>query len=283
MDHNKQVADVKKALDLEQKISVTKDKIAQLQQQSFKPKPTPPVRQQAVKTVPEIKPTIKFSWIIAIVLAFIPFISIVGSIIYYLIYRYIKKQQIEKIQVSPEYKKQCEKAEQDFQRQQQQFDNEYQAALDEYNSVTLPEYEQAFTMWKSAQSAKISECESVLSQAEVELTQHYEDTKIVPLKYRTIPALQYIYDMVSTSDFSVRDSIDSFEKAEQQRLDRARLEEQQRANRLAEEQNQLADEQNYLLDQQNEIANKARRDANIAAAVSAVQRHNTNKALNRRR
>lgn len=50
--------------------------------------------------------------------------------------------------------------------------------------------------------------------------------------------------------------------------------------RLQEQQaNALAIEQNDLLDRQNSIAEKARRDANIAAAVGAVQRHNTNKAI----
>ena len=50
--------------------------------------------------------------------------------------------------------------------------------------------------------------------------------------------------------------------------------------RLQEQQaNALAMEQNDLLDRQNSIAEKARRDANIAAAVGAVQRHNTNKTI----
>ena len=48
-------------------------------------------------------------------------------------------------------------------------------------------------------------------------------------------------------------------------LEEMRLQEQQQAN--------------ALLDRQNSIAEKARRDANIAAAVGAVQRHNTNKAI----
>ena len=55
-------------------------------------------------------------------------------------------------------------------------------------------------------------------------------------------------------------------------LEEMRLQEQQQANALAMEQNDL-------LDRQNSIAEKARRDANIAAAVGAVQRHNTNKAI----
>ena len=74
-------------------------------------------------------------------------------------------------------------------------------------------------------------------------------------------ALQYIYDMISTSDYDVRQAIEEM-----------RLQEQQQANALAMEQNDL-------LDRQNSIAEKARRDANIAAAVGAVQRHNTNKTI----
>lgn len=38
-------------------------------------------------------------------------------------------------------------------------------------------------------------------------------------------------------------------------------------------------EEMRLPDRQNSIVEKARRDANIAAAVGAVQRHNTNKAI----
>ena len=55
-------------------------------------------------------------------------------------------------------------------------------------------------------------------------------------------------------------------------LEEIRLQEQQQANALAMEQNDLPD-------RQNSIAEKARRDANIAAAVGAVQRHNTNKTI----
>ena len=55
-------------------------------------------------------------------------------------------------------------------------------------------------------------------------------------------------------------------------LEEMRLQEQQQANALAIEQNDL-------LDRQNSIAEKVRRDANIAAAVGTVQRHNTNKAI----
>lgn len=84
-------------------------------------------------------------------------------------------------------------------------------------------------------------------------------------------ALQYIYDMISTSNYDVRQAIEYFNKSQQRALEEMRLQEQQA--------NALAMEQNDLLDRQNSIAEKARRDANIAAAVGAVQRHNTNKTI----
>lgn len=78
--------------------------------------------------------------------------------------------------------------------------------------------------------------------------------------------------MISTSDYDVRQAIEYFDKSQQRALEEMRLQEQQQANALAMEQNDL-------LDRQNSIAEKARRDANIAAAVGAVQRHNTNKTI----
>ena len=77
--------------------------------------------------------------------------------------------------------------------------------------------------------------------------------------------------MISTSDYDVRQAIEYFNKSQQRALEEMRLQEQQA--------NALAMEQNDLLDRQNSIAEKARRDANIAAAVGAVQRHNTNKTI----
>lgn len=111
-----------------------------------------------------------------------------------------------------------------------------------------------------------------LRNARQNLSLIYQETKIVPSQYRTIEALSYIYEMISTSDCDVIFAIESYDKQKQRELDEARLQEQQLAN-------QLADEQAQLLSEQNAIAEKARRDANIASAVSTVQRHNTNKML----
>ena len=84
--------------------------------------------------------------------------------------------------------------------------------------------------------------------------------------------MRYIYDTVSTSDYDINGAIELYDKYRQRRIDEERLYEQQVANGLA-------DEQNELLNRQNDIANRARREANVANIVGAVQHHNTNKML----
>ncbi len=115
-----------------------------------------------------------------------------------------------------------------------------------------------------------------------ELSNHYENTKIIAMQYRTIPALQYIYDMISTYDYDIMQAIDLYDRSEQRKLDAERLEEQRRLTEQQKTANELAAVNASLLQEQNEIADKARRDANIAAAVGAVQRHNLNKTLKKR-
>ncbi len=97
---------------------------------------------------------------------------------------------------------------------------------------------------------------------------HYETTRLIPLTYREIEKLAYILAIMESSDYTVKEAIDLYDRDRQRALDQQRLE------ALAE--------QNAALEEQNAIADRARRDANRAAFVAAVQRHNTNKYLKRR-
>lgn len=110
----------------------------------------------------------------------------------------------------------------------------------------------------------------------------YESSKIVPRQYRSRKALRYLYDIISTSDYDIKEAIELYDRKRQLEVEEERLRAQQRANALADEQSALLDEQNALLDQQNAIANRARHEARQAAIVAAVQRHNTNKLLKER-
>ncbi len=180
------------------------------------------------------------------------------------------------------YKAKCEVIDKETKQKQADADLKYQKALEEYEKVLLPQYKIEFDEWSVNHNKEIETVQNILNTSTEELSNHYENTKIIAMQYRTIPALQYIYDMISTSDYDIMQAIDLYDRSEQRKLDAERLEEQRRLTEQQKTANELAAVNASLLQEQNEIADKARRDANIAAAVGAVQRHNLNKTLKKR-
>lgn len=255
MSNSQQVDAVKRALELEICIDNITEKLA-------KPAPEPPTRNVVKRVYPKIVPQTKFNWLVALLPA-IPLLFatvVVGAIVwiciyYFAIYKRKKDEEIRQIQNSAQYKEQCAVADREFDKMQEEADADYQIQKQEYVTKILPKYQE-----------EIKKARYDLKTAKAALDDLYTTTKIVPLQYREIPILQYIYDTISTSDFDVKYAIELYDKNEQRRLDEARLYEQQQANQLVAE--------------QNDIAGKMRRDQNIGNIVGAVQRHNTNKALN---
>lgn len=291
MEHEEQVKTVKQVLELETQVEALKEALYDEQSKVFgKQKPNPPARQTATFTPPPVRHNCKINWLmmflpagidillsmitqsIMLTILFFATLFVWPPVYYFAIYRKKKKEAIEKVRNSEEYKQQYEAAKAEADKMQQDYDAEYAAAKEKFDTVTMPKFQQEYAEWEKGKNERINQLKQKLAKLQQELNELYAQTRIVPVQYRSIYALQYIYDMISTSDYDVRQAIDSFDKSEQRRLDEMRLQEQQQANALAMEQNDL-------LDEQNDIAKKARRDANIASVVGAVQRHNTNKTL----
>ncbi len=288
MEKIQQVQTVKKALDLEVFISKTQAEYKAVSSERFKSAPTAPQREVFTAKYPKPKSELKFieflkktemwMWIVAAVT------FMVGGpllLIAYRFYQFVnyKKEDKLRIQNSDEYKAQCAEIDKEIAEKQAQADALFNEKMTEYDNEIMPKYNEELTAWKENHNSKIKKLTSDLEEARTELLNHYDTTKVVPIQYRNIDALQYIYNMISSSDYDVKQAIENYDRQKQRQLEEARLREQQIANELAEEQAHLLDEQAYLLSEQNEIARKARRDSNIAAAVGTVQRHNTNKYL----
>lgn len=291
MDHRQQVQTVKRALELEKQVESQKYSLQNERAEHFgKAQPQPPVHKEAKYTPPTIQHGCKINWplmflpvgalffvgmqsqsVLFILLSFAAFL-IWPLAYYFAIYRKKRNEIIEQIRKSDSYRKQCTAAREEADRQQQAYDAEYFKEKEQYDMVILPQYRAEYSDWEQEHRAKLEKEEQELEQTKQELAELYEQTRIVPAQYHYIDALQYIYDMISTSEYGVREAIESYDKSEQRRLEESHLQEQRQANELAMEQNEL-------LDKQNSIAQKARRDANIASVVGAVQRHNTNKTL----
>ena len=279
MDNSKQVETVKQVLDLEVYVSNTSQRLSALKSEQFGLAPKAPVKTTIKRSYPKIESQRKVNWAIAIILSlfFVPL-----GFIYYFSVKKAKERDVERIRNSAEYKARCAKLNAEYDRQQAAADRKYQAEKAAYDSRLLPEYKAALNAWNVAQKQKISQTERDLANAQNRLNEIYRATKVVPVQYRNINALKYIYSMISTSDYNVKQAIDLYDRHKQRKLDEARLQEQRRANRIADEQSALLDEQNALLDQQNAIANRARQEARQAATIAMLQRHKTNKLLKER-
>lgn len=270
MDNFKQVEELKQVLELEKSVEKVWHKLNKLKAERYLPEPTPPVHEKITRTYPKIEPQVQFDWVKAIVptLFFWPWIFIY----YFKFYKKEQKEDVEKIRNSTEYKEQCAKLDEEFDKQQKIANDKYETEMEVYETETLAKYQKEFEAWTKQHNQMIQQTECELRVREIELDSIYETTKIVPVQYRKMEILQYIYDLISTSDYSVKQAIDVYDRNEQRKIDEARLREQQQANILA-------DEQNDLLYEQNKIAEKARKDANKAAVVGTIQRHNANKTL----
>ncbi len=288
MDKIKQVEDLKKALDLEKLISSKSEELSKLNNEKFRDEPMKPHKVAITPNYPEIKPkfeesvkAIEQSKLIIIVVCIFMLFPI-GVFLFLKEYKNGKANAIENIKNSPEYKSQCAIIDKEISKQQAEADIKYKNDLEEYENILLPQYKKDFEEWSVNHNNEINTVQNILNDATAELSNHYEETKIIPLQYRTIPALQYIYDMIATSDYDIMQAIDIYDRNEQRKLDTERLEEQKKLTEQQKTANELAAVNASLLQEQNEIADKARRDANIAAAVGAVQRHNFNKNFKKR-
>ncbi len=114
MEQEKQVQAVKKALELECLVAKESNELMYMENENFGGGiPMHPSRQIAEKTLPPIVPTVKFNYIIAIVLLFLT--SGVGTLIYYFgFYKPQMRREIESIKNSEEYKRQCQQAEEKY-------------------------------------------------------------------------------------------------------------------------------------------------------------------------
>lgn len=304
---------------LNEELETKTERMEELKSESYKNPPAKPVRViEPPITKPEIHYDKKFNrsslapslmvcgiaFIIAcklneILAAFVMF----GTIFGWPFYAWKKyKKHTEQVQASKdaianssEYQKRCQRLEDSRTAKQQENDALYQKRLDEWNNIIMPKYNEDKQKWTQSHLSSISKWQNEIDvvsgkryEAEQELEKLYAETKLIPIDYRNEKALSFIKQTLDTTDYDMKIAIEMYDRKLQMALDAIKIQEQQRQNALLDAQNELLDEQNAhaymqneLLYQQNEIAEKARKEAKVAAAVSAVQRHNTNKYLKR--
>lgn len=317
MDNKEQVASVKKALDLSNLIIKYKEELEGFNSEAYnKPVPVAPTKVICKGIYPDAKAFINtktnwkifliveglfllaiiifnilsseliideeicgtiIEWLVAIALLIFP-------IIYFIKERNRKNNEVKNVENSESYRQACAQAERERIQKQKVFDEEYRVKLEKYNNYTLPNYEKEKADCLDKFNAERKNTEFKLSNVTDVLNKHYEETNLIPMQYRDIPALEYIYSIVSTSDFTVKEAIVNYDRKNERLIQTESLYEQKKTNELLSQQNQLRAEQNKavikqnnLLREQNEIANKTR----AATENSAHQQQKINDEIER--
>lgn len=235
-----------------------------------------------------------FLRVLVVPLSIVGWAGILLTIIYYLKKKSAYKNNIAEyksnLESQPEYQRMKAEAEQKAQahteaiieerkREQAEYDRQYEEEKHHYDTVIMPQYEKEKADWTSAHEAEIKAVSDKLQAYKTAQTELYTSTKIIPMQYRDIDALTYLYQLMSTSDYDIKEAVDMYDNEIARQQEMQRIREQQRANDLADEQNYLLNEQNARLEEQNDITNRQIKHNRRADLVGMVQRHNTNKYL----
>lgn len=323
---NEETEIVKSARDITATIEYEEREVKRLKSESFSEPPEPPVRkilEKAKKVEPEYpqkpKTTYKYSeyfkekvmkyslparilrGIVLILLA----LSGIGYLIILVLFGFSYKNYIQKkkemnnqLANSKEYLQAVENAEKTAQKkqkeleekirlEQEKMDKEYATQKQQYESVILPQYNDALNLWNANQERKIAIIEEEIRLNKEALDELYANTKIVSLTYRALWILSWLYNDMSTSDHDIRYATELLDR------DRQRLATQEAGNIVRKsvgqvEQtmkvgfnavyNAIEDGNELQLDTINNLS-KMRRNMNTGNVIGTVQRHNTNKML----
>lgn len=323
---NEETEIVKSARDITATIEYEEREVKRLKSESFSEPPEPPVRkilEKAKKVEPEYpekpKTTYKYSeyfkekvmkyslparilrGIVLVLLALSGIDYLIILVLFGFSYKnYIqkKKEMNNQLANSKEYLQAVENAEKTAQKkqkeleekirlEQEKIDKEYATQKQQYESVILPQYNDALNLWNANQERKIAIIEEEIRLNKEALDELYANTKIVSLTYRALWILSWLYNDMSTSDHDIRYATELLDR------DRQRLATQEAGNIVRKsvgqvEQtmkvgfnavyNAIEDGNELQLDTINNLS-KMRRNMNTGNVIGTVQRHNTNKML----
>lgn len=229
----------------------------------------------------------------AYVLGIFSFAPLIGAAIYKSNkkkgYEQVLKEMNVRITQTPLYIDEKMKAEMICQQKQAEYDEQYNLEKYNYDTVILVQYNNELEAWTLERDRMIQGLNEKIDNSTKELNGLYLSTMIIPVQYRSIDALDYIYQLMSTSGYEIKEAIDLYDREIQRQLEMARIREMQIQNELADQKNQSLMEQNELLYQQNElqyryneIAERHRKDDVRREIETEYHRHQVRKNMKKR-
>lgn len=199
----------------------------------------------------------------------IPFGWIWAFIYTFFIFSKKQDEDKERVKNSPEFKKRVEDVRKDYEARQYEYDKEYERAYKVYEEE-LKQWNIENDKFEAERKKNIEECQSTIDSLRNFINEQFESLYEyggVPEKYRQLNAVRYLSKVLSTTQYTLKDALEMYDRQQLIELQNQRLAEQQRCNDLQEEANDRAAYMNELQERANEVAEKTRRDQNIANAA----------------
>lgn len=289
MTREEQLSTIKQLRDLTADLQWQQDTLDELEWSSYDPPEKPVLMTYTKPPYPEPKSSMRFNWKVfnyfwAIsALIFLGICKLFDTPIFLLLhvaitigyimkYREMKKADVERVRNSDEFKAKLKTIDDDYNGFIAIIKEKYEKDLAEWTNDLMPRYEINKVKYEEKKRVDIANCKAAITHDKREIARIYGETKIIPTAYRTLPILEYIEDFMASSNFDVDRAIENYDRDQQRAIDEKRFQQEVYYNQLQE---QMVDAQ----ERANDIADRARRDANRAEFVAAVQRHNTNKHL----
>lgn len=129
----------------------------------------------------------------------------------------VKEQKENEIKNSPEYQARCREIDEENRRRQEQLDRElYEQYVKEceQHKIALVRHEDEVKRYRSetlpAWEEEVSALEKALNDTQAALQELY-DRRVIPIQYRTIPALYYLATFVGTSSYDLTYAIERYD------------------------------------------------------------------------
>lgn len=289
MTREEQLSTIKQLRDITADLEWQQDTLDELEWSSYDPPAKPILKKYTKPAYPEPKSSMRFNWRVfnyfwaITALIFLGICKLFDTPIFLLLhvaitigyvmkYREMKKADVEKVRNSAEFKAKLKQIDDDYDSLVSAAKSKYEKDMDEWKNDLMPRYEIDKVKYEAKKREDIANCKAAITHDKREISRIYGETKILPTAYRTLPILEYIEEFMTSSNFDVDRAIENYDRDQQRAIDEKRFQQEVYYNQLQE---QMVDAQ----ERANDIADRARRDANRADFVAAVQRHNTNKHL----
>lgn len=145
-----------------------------------------------------------------------------------------KKAEEERIRNSDEYKEECRKLDEEYDRRQAEMNQTYNSEMEKYNNN--------LATWNALRENTIKTFDSKIKEIEVLRDSLYKEVEFIPIDYRKKETVEYIYHVVSSSNYTIKQAIELYNQKVQREIEQARLRELQYQNEL-ERQRQYSEQQ----------------------------------------